>query len=288
MQYLESFTLASEDQEWEFFVKEAKSRAYTDYYPFQLFPNKDVPTLRFADVTILYGNNGAGKSTLLNVMAEKLGLARNVLYNRSAFFESYLARCDYQLASPMPEGSAIISSDEIFNFMLDTRALNQGIDAKRDEMFEDYLDHKFGTFQYHDLSDYDELKKTLETRRKTQSRYVREHLHKNVTERSNGESALAYFDQKLQDNHLYLLDEPENSLSPSHQQALVETIGQSARFFGCQFIIATHSPFVLALPGAKVYDLDHAPVVVRPWSELPEVRVFADFFKAHAREFKED
>ncbi|WP_125584042.1 AAA family ATPase [Levilactobacillus cerevisiae] len=283
--YLEDFTLASEDQEFRFFLHQ-KSRAYSDYYPFQLFPAKQVPTLQFAPITILYGDNGSGKSTLLNVIAEKLGLQRGALYNRSSFFETYLDLCDYTMHVPLPEKSAIITSDEIFNHMLDLRALNQGIDVKREETFKDYLNHKFGDFQYHDLADYDELKKTLETRRKTQSRYTREHLQKNVTERSNGESAMQFFAERIQDNQLYLLDEPENSLSPARQQDLVQLLTDSTRFFGCQFIIASHSPLVLALPEAKVYDLDTVPVTTKHWYELPEVRVYADFFRQNQDKFQ--
>ena len=286
MVYLEDFTLANEDQEWEFFIAQ-KSRAYSNYYPFQLFPVKQVPTLTFEPITILYGDNGSGKSSLLNVIAEKLGLKRGALYNRSSFFEDYLALCNYTMHVPLPEDSAIITSDEIFNYMLDLRALNQGIDNKRDEMFKDYLDHKFGTVEYHDLSDYDELKKTLETRRKTQSRYVRDNLQKNVVEHSNGESAMQFFTERIQDNQLYLLDEPENSLSPARQQELVQLLTDSARFFGCQFIIATHSPFVLALSGAKIYDLDTVPVVTKKWTDLPEVQVYAEFFRKHAGQFEQ-
>jgi len=282
--YLEDFTLASENDEWQFFLKQ-KSRAFSDYYPFQLFPDKQVPTLQFEPVTILYGDNGSGKSSLLNIIAEKLGLTRGTLYNRSSFFEDYLALCDYTMHVPLPEKSAIMTSDEVFNHMLNLRALNQGIDDKREDIFKDYLDHKFGDFQYRNMDDYDELRKTLETRRKTQSRYTREHLQKNVTERSNGESAMQFFAQRIQDNQLYLLDEPENSLSPARQQELVRLLTDSARFFGCQFIIATHSPFLLALKGAKIYDLDTVPVVTKRWVELPEVQVYAEFFAANRDKF---
>jgi len=284
MLYLEDFTLASENDEWNFFLKQ-KSRAFSDYYPFQLFPDKQVPTLQFEPVTILYGDNGSGKSSLLNIIAEKLGLTRGTLYNRSSFFEDYLTLCDYTMHVPLPEKSAIMTSDEVFNHMLNLRALNQGIDDKREDIFKDYLDHKFGDFHYRNLDDYDELRKTLEARRKTQSRYTREHLQKNVTERSNGESAMQFFAQRIQDNQLYLLDEPENSLSPARQQELVRLLADSARFFGCQFIIATHSPFLLALKCAKIYDLDTVPVATKRWYELPEVRVYAEFFAANRDKF---
>ena len=73
--------------------------------------------------------------------------------------------------------------------------------------------------------------------------------------------------------------------SPAKQQELVKFIEDSARFFGCQFVIATHSPFVLAIRGAKIYDLDEEPVDVKRWTELENVRAYYEFFKKHASEF---
>ena len=75
-----------------------------------------------------------------------------------------------------------------------------------------------------------------------------------------------------------MLDEPENSLSPGKQQELVKFLEDSARFFGCQFVIATHSPFLLAIRGAKIYDLDEDPVDVKRWTELSNVREYYEFF----------
>ena len=85
---------------------------------------------------------------------------------------------------------------------------------------------------------------------------------------------------------LYLLDEPENSLSAKLQEELAKFIEDSARFYGCQFIISTHSPFLLALKGARIYDLDAVPARVRRWSELENVRVYRDFFEKHRDAFK--
>jgi len=59
----------------------------------------------------------------------------------------------------------------------------------------------------------------------------------------------------------------------------------SARFFGCQFLIATHSPFLLSMRGAKIYDMDEETVDVKPWSQLKNVRAYYDFFKEHEKEF---
>lgn len=60
----------------------------------------------------------------------------------------------------------------------------------------------------------------------------------------------------------------------------------SARFFGCQFVIATHSPFLLSMKGAKIYDMDEDVVDVKRWSELKNVRAYYDFFKEHEKEFR--
>ena len=92
--------------------------------------------------------------------------------------------------------------------------------------------------------------------------------------------------QKIKENGLYLLDEPENSLSPERQQELVQFLGDSARFFGCQVLIATHSPFLLSIKNAKIYDLDEEPVDVKRWTQLGNVRAYYEFFKKHENEFK--
>ena len=135
------------------------------------------------------------------------------------------------------------------------------------------------------LDDYDQLKKIVDARSKSQSKYVRDSIGSNIIEHSNGESALRYFSEKIKDNGLYLLDEPENSLSPQRQKELLEFIQNSSRFFGCQFIIATHSPFLLAPRGARIYDLDENPVDIKKWTELEGVKTYFDFFDDHRDEF---
>lgn len=88
------------------------------------------------------------------------------------------------------------------------------------------------------------------------------------------------------DNTLYLLDEPENSMSPKMQIELAKILEDYARFFGCQFVIATHSPFLLALNGAKIYNLDSTPVSICDWWELENTRMYYEFFKKHERLFE--
>ena len=258
---------------------------YDTFYPFQVLSKHGLTRLDFEPVTILYGGNGSGKTTALNVIAEKLTLDRDTLYNRSNFFEDYTGMCDYEEELPVPKESRIITSDDVFDFMLNLRSINDGINLKREQLFADYLEDKYSHFQMKSLEDYERLKKVNMAKRKTQSRYVRENLMDNVREHSNGESAFIYFSEEINENGLYLLDEPENSLSPERQQELLRFLQDSARFFGCQFIIATHSPFLLSMNGAKIYDMDEEPVDVKRWTELDNVRAYYDFFKKHEHEF---
>lgn len=287
MIYLEYFVFPDSDKEFNFFLNQ-KRTCYNSYYPFQILSRHNFLRIDFEPITILYGGNGTGKTTALNVIAEKLQLARDSKFNKSNFFEDYLKLCNYQLTLPLPENSRVITSDDVFDYMLTVRDINEGIDLKKEALFEDYLDAKYAKFQVRSLEDYETLKKITKARRLTQSKFVRSELMDNIRECSNGESAFIYFSEKITENGLFLLDEPENSLSPAKQRELVKYIEDSARFFGCQFIISTHSPFVLSMRGAKIYDLDAEPVDIKTWTELENVKEYYHFFKEHEKEFTDN
>ena len=284
MTYLSHFSFPDIELEYSFLMN-IKRTCYDSFYPFQVLSKHGLRMLDFEPITILYGGNGSGKTTALNVIAQKVGAARESVYNRSNFFEDYLRMCDFGTQGPVPGDSRIVTSDDVFDFVLNLRCLNDGISRKRDELFEEYLENKYAHFQMKSLEDYEQLRKVHMARRKTQSKYVRNNLMDNVREHSNGESAFLYFSEKIQENGLYLLDEPENSLSPLRQQELSKFLEDSARFFGCQFIISTHSPFLLSMRGAKIYDMDEDEVDVKRWTQLAGVRAYFDFFKAHEGEF---
>ncbi|MDD5898897.1 MAG: AAA family ATPase [Clostridia bacterium] len=286
MLYLTQFSFPDGEREFDFFLGQ-KRTCHDSFYPFQILSRHHLTQLSFEPVTILYGGNGSGKTTAVNVIAQTLHLCRDTRFNQSPFFNDYTALCEYELRQPVPPNSRIITSDDVFDYMLNLRALNEGIDLRREELFQEYLDDKYSDFKYRTLEDYEQLKRVNLSRSKTQSKYVRRRLMDNPREQSNGESAFFYFTSKIEENGLYLLDEPENSLSPQRQQELLGFLEDSVRFFGCQFIIATHSPFLLSMRGARVYDLDEDPVRIRRWTQLPAVRAYYDFFRQHASAFED-
>lgn len=267
------------------FIIEEKRTCYDTFYPFKILSRHGFERIDFEPITILYGGNGSGKSTALNVIAEKIEIHRDSIYNKSNFFSDYVNMCDIQLKEEISKHSRIITSDDVFDYMLNIRNLNQGIDSKRENLFKEYLDAKYSRFQMKSIEEYEQLKKVNNARSKTQSNFVRSKLIDNIREYSNGESAFKYFIEKIGENGLYILDEPENSLSPKRQIELMKFIEDSARYLGCQFIISTHSPFLLAMKGAKIYDLDENPVDVKRWTELENVSTYYEFFKKYENEF---
>lgn len=285
MVYLSHFIFPNEDMEFDFILG-IKRTCYNSFYPFKILSSRGFERIDFEPITILYGGNGSGKSTALNVIAEKTGIKRDSIYNKSNFFPDYVDMCEMYLETDIPENSRIITSDDVFDYMLNIRSFNEGIDQKREELFEEYLDAKYSHFQMKSIADYEQLKKVNSARSKTQSRFVRSNLIDNIREYSNGENAYRYFTEKIEEKGLYILDEPENSLSPKRQMELKNFIEDSARFFECQFIISTHSPFLLSMQGAKIYDLDENPVDIKRWTELENVRIYYEFFKSHSEEFE--
>lgn len=281
--YLKALALASDDDEIRYILGQ-KRTCYKGIYPFKLFPSKELSRVTFAPVTIFYGGNGSGKTTLLNVIAQAVGARRGAAFNGSAFFEDYVSLCRVQTGA-VPAECRVLTSDDVSDYLLDLRALNDGVDRKREALLADYADRKWSKLEFHGLADYDQWKEGYDAKRRTASRFVNERLDKNPDLFSNGETAMKYYVDRIGENSLYLIDEPENSLSAAFQQELAGFLADSARFFGCQLIIATHSPFLLAIPGARIYDLDSRPVSVRKWTELENVRAYYDFFKAHEDQF---
>ena len=309
--YLESFTLPLE-REGDLIQKRMADNISTDpqkwgtvatlgyidnEYPCGIFGPKGLPEIWFRKATLFYGGNGSGKSTLLNLIAAKLGLERIAPFNSSELFDAYAAACEYTVAEDdegfpqrIPDGSRIITSDDIFDYMLAVRANNAEIEAEIERGKDEYRRLKYGeTVKFEGMKDYDELRLQVLARRPSVSRrkFLRRTAGTEVKLNSNGETALEYFETKLKNDTLYCLDEPENSMSPAMQLELLRMLTEKVRYCGCQLIIATHSPFLLSMEGARIYDLDASPAGIRNWWELENTKIYYEFFKKNEGLFEE-
>lgn len=252
-------------------------------YPYRVVYPMMLEHIDFAPITILYGNNGSGKSTLLNVMAQHLGLKKMTLGNDNEYFERYVKKCSSSVDDDgLPEDSAFIRSEDIMVKITKQRKLYAEI---KKEVFSDKEMRKMRDYgiskklyekaltdpESVNAADYALLSRFRD--------FQKAQLNLGNSEAaSNGETALEYFKEHLFDESFYLLDEPENSMAPAFQQELAQHIELLVRL-DTQFVIATHSPFLLAIPNARIYDLDARPSMERAWYELENMKAYYRLFK---------
>ena len=298
--YLERFILPIDQEERMIEERMAHNGGIYGYidniYPCGIFSEKKLHEVNFDAATILYGGNGSGKSTLLNIIASKLELDRVTPFNSAELFSEYVHCCEYELGTNeegmrqrIPNGSRIITSDDVFDYMLAVRTNNSEIAESIEDAREDWGKLKYGkTIKFQGMEDYEAVRAQVMARSKsvTRRQYVRRMAGVEARLGSNGETALEFFDSKIKNDTLYCLDEPENSLSPKLQIKLTEMLEKMVRYCGCQLIIATHSPFLLSMSGARIYDLDETPVDVKRWWELENPRIYYEFFKKQGHLFE--
>lgn len=287
-------TLKSEDE----YMNSVTRTCYDSFYPFLFFPlQKELKDVCFSDITIFCGSNGSGKSTLLNVIAEKIGIKRETSYNKTDFFDSYLSECRYELYDNKKKKellmiSRIITSDDVFKHILGVRERNEKTSFKREMLFGETGNIKAKGWQgisvdFENPESVEAYKDYYQKYKLSASEYIRRKAVIDERTYSNGENGFKYFTDAIQPGGLYLLDEPENSLSAELQIELAKYIQGMARFYGCQFVISTHSPFLLSLPVTRIYNMDEVPVKTCKWTELPNIKIYYDFFKGHSSEFEE-
>ena len=269
-----------------------KLNIHNNFYPLKIFPEKEFQYIDFDPITIFYGGNGSGKTTLLNIISETIGAAKNNIDKKGMFFDKYISLCkgNYELIHKDElKEIKFISSDDVFEYLLDLKSINSGVNRRKNELINEYWELRSTKASNYtsSLDKYEELKNKIDSNRMTVSKFVRSRLKNNtLIGESNGETALDFWQNQIKDHAIYIIDEPENSLSAENQIKLKQFIEESARFYDCQFIIATHSPFLLSLSEAKIYDLDIVPVETKKWTDLENMKVYYNFFKEYEKEFK--
>ncbi|RYE20762.1 MAG: AAA family ATPase [Sphingobacteriaceae bacterium] len=227
-----------------------------DAYPFNLPFFKTTDKIEFhPEVTFIVGENGTGKSSLVEAIAVLCGFnaeggTRNFNFSTRA---SHSKLHQYMQASRgvnRRKDGFFLRSESFYNVASE-------ID-KRDEETDEDFNSGFG-------AKISSIPKIIDS-------YGGKSLHA----QSHGESFWAVFFNRFGGNGLYILDEPEAALSPTRQMAMLLRINELVKQ-NSQFIIATHSPILIAYPNAVIYELSEDGIRVKTYRETELFQVYKDF-----------
>lgn len=213
-----------------------------DTFPFSLPAFKNFKGLGFeSPITVFVGENGSGKSTLLKALAIKLNLpaigssdleSDETLNEIKEFGESIKTRWTNKAFRGF-----FFRAEDYFGFVKRLKSLDQ--ELKGDIV--DFEKRLSGTG----------LKLAVGAVHGQKEALLRK--YGDLTQVSHGEGFLKVLQGRLQPEGIYLIDEPEAALSPQRQLALFSLIKNLVENHGCQFIIATHSPILMTLPNATIF-----------------------------------
>lgn len=242
-------------------------------YPYNSLRKFSGEVLLLDSITFLYGNNGSGKSTLLNLLATKLGLVGAEppkVWGKTDYFQQYLTESQVSFefdegtnqAYVLPPASRYLKSEDV---LYEIKKIQQEAILREGYLYErKQLGMTKEQLRKH--KDSFEMEKQIDKQLFAQEKY------------SNGQTAMQIYEDYIVPDGLYLLDEPEASLSPANQLKLVAHIQEAARYLNCQFIIASHSPLLLGSLESTIYDLDRSTLTECVWTELENVRIYQEFF----------
>jgi predicted ATPase len=244
-------------------------------FPFVVPAVRSLGTLAFsAPVTFFAGENGSGKSTVLEGIAAAAGLptvgSEHVRDDTTLTAQHALAARLKLVWSRRTHRGFFLRAEDFFGFTKYLARLRADLEQRLAELAEEYRDR----------SAYAYAKAQGPIR--TSLGALEERYGIDLDANSHGQSFLRLFRSRFVPGGLYLLDEPETPLSPQSQLALLAMLCEMATQ-DAQFIIATHSPILLALPGATIYSFDQTPVVQVPYEELQHVTLTRDFLNAPER-----
>ena len=216
----------------------------TDHYPFNLEQFQKHQEITFnTPVTFFVGENGSGKSTLLEAITRKCGIYIWQGMQRPRFNASPHEKGLYKTIAIEWTNSKKVSGSffgsQIFNNFA--------------QILDEWLTMDPGLLEYFG--------------------------GKSLMAQSHGQSLMAFFKSRLKIKGLYLLDEPETALSPKTQLVLLSLLKEISQTGIAQFIIATHSPILLACPAARILSFDEIPIQPIDYQNTNHYRIYKDFMK---------
>ena len=249
------------------FLREIRLETDSGEFPFSLPVFDGFQVLAFdTPVTLFVGENGSGKSTLLEIVAAGLRLPALTQQRIDTHPLMAVARDAAGGFRFVRDGGRrrgfFFRADDVTGFLQTMRRSAE----EHKELAQDFAkslpagwgrDRAVGTAR-------------------AQAHALAERYGEDPFAQSHGELFLALFRARLTGPGLYLLDEPEMPLSPTNQLALLAMI-QDAAAAGAQFLIATHSPILMALPGATILDMDTSPPAPVEWEDVEHVALTRAF-----------
>ena len=223
-----------------------------DHYPFNIDVLQQTQTIQFpSPVTFFIGENGSGKTTLLEALAR---------------------RCQIHIWSGIERARSIINPYEERLFLYIEVKWTEGV-----------VPGSFFSSQI--FRNFAQLVDEWEADNPGQIDYFG---GKSLVAQSHGQSILSFFKSRYKIKGLYLLDEPETALSPKSQLELLKLLQETSAQGHAQFIIATHSPILMACPGSVIYSFDDTPVKRVLYEETEHYTLYKDFMANPGRYSKGD
>jgi predicted ATPase len=210
-------------------------------YPFNLEVLQSTPTIEFQNpVTFFVGENGTGKSTLLKAICRWCDI--------HIWEETQRSRYQY---NPYEE--------ELYKCI--QVKWNHG--RVPGAWFSSQVFHDFARF--------------LDEWAKADPGILAYFGGSSLVAQSHGQSLISFFEARYKIKGIYFLDEPETALSPQSQLKLLKLLKGTTQDGHAQFVIASHSPILLAYPGATIYSFDSSPVKPISYRQTEYYQIYKDF-----------
>lgn len=242
-----------------------------DSYPFNLELVKSLHEIEFTSpVTFFVGENGSGKSTLLETLAcavESITVgSESVKTDKSLAPLRKLAQYFRLSWQKRTHKGFFLRAEDFFGY---AKKMRQTQEELQDDL--QNVDH-----DYKDRSQYAADLASLPY--KNELAAIQRRYGDGLDQRSHGESFLTLFQSRFVPDGLYLLDEPEAALSPARQLTFISALKQMVDE-NSQFIIATHSPIIIAFPDAEILSFDGGTIQRVQYDQLEHVNLTRDFLK---------
>jgi len=249
-------------------LRRAAVRREEDRFPFSLPLFRGLERLDFrAPVTFLVGENGCGKSTLLEGLAAGVGAiaagARDLERDPTLAAARRFARAFRFRRARHPRVTLFLRAEDVFGFTLRVRDQMTALQDVEDDLRSALREGSWGQ------------RLAVGAAAKERATLVRRY-GPDPDGRSHGETFLHLLQQRVRPRGLYLLDEPETPLSPTRVLALLAILRERVAQ-DCQFVVATHSPILMALPGAQILLIEEGTITPVDYADVEHVRITRAF-----------